>query len=90
MTSSDPAEALAVLDGVISELAAYDGVNAVSYNELLETRIAENDDDNSDIYESSRAAFSTLDYYQAIPVFDKIGRHISFHDVMVGRGRLRN
>ena len=28
---SDPAEALAVLDGVVTTLAAYDGVNTVSY-----------------------------------------------------------
>ena len=79
-----PADAIAFLDSVIDALGAYTGVDTVTYNELMEERFAENDDDNTDIDGYDRSAFSVVDYYQAIPVFDEILSHVTLHPVKVG------
>ena len=44
--ATDPQEAIALLDTVVETLQDYEGVDTVSYNELLESRFVENDDDN--------------------------------------------
>ena len=44
--ATDPQEAIALLDTVVETLQGYEGVDTVSYNELLESRFVENDDDN--------------------------------------------
>ena len=80
---TNPAERLAFLDGVIIRLEAFDSVESVSYNELIEARFAENDDDNSAISGLDRTPFSIIDYYQAIPAFDALGHHVDFNFVTV-------
>lgn len=79
----DPTDAIAFTDSVIHALSAYAGVDTVTYNELLEERFAENDDDNTEIDGYDRSAFSVVDYFQAIPVFDEILSHVTLHPVKV-------
>jgi hypothetical protein len=80
---TNPAHRLATLDAVIIRLEDYDTVESVSYNELMEARFAENDDDNSAITGLDRTPFSVIDYYQAIPAFDDIGHELDFNFVTV-------
>jgi len=80
---ADPEAAVAVLEAVITVLSGYPDVEQVSYNELLEARFAENEDDNTDISEYNRAAHGMIDYYQAIPVFDAILSHTNLNPVKV-------
>jgi hypothetical protein len=70
--ATDPQEAIAFLDTVVESLQSYEGVDTVSYNELLESRFVENDDDNCGYGGDLRCPFAAIDYYQAIPVFDKV------------------
>jgi len=70
--SPAPNTAIALLNLVIDLLEAYDGVAHATYNELLEMRFAENDDDNTEITGYDRAAYGMIDYFQAIPVFDEV------------------
>ncbi len=70
--SAAPNLAIALLNLVITMLETFDGVAHATYNELLELRFAENDDDNTEITGTDRAAYGMIDYYQAIPVFDEV------------------
>jgi subtilisin family serine protease len=81
--ATDPQEAIALLDTVAETLQSYEGVDTVSYNELLESRIVENDDDNSRYNGDDRCAFSVIDYYQAIPIFDHVLQQTALSDVTV-------
>lgn len=78
-----PAAAIATLDAVIDALAAYPGVEQISYNELLEERFAENDDDNTEVAGFDRAAYGMIDYFQAIPAFDEVMSGSSLSPVKV-------
>jgi subtilisin family serine protease len=80
---TDPEAAIARLDAVISSLAGYAGVVTAGYNELLTARAIENDDDNCDITQYDRCPFAVIDYYQAIPVFDRVMTHVNLSDVTV-------
>ncbi len=80
---TDSEAAMSRLDAVCDALRAYEGVDTVGYNELLAGRAVENDDDNSDSERSDRCAFAVMDYYQAIPIFDEVMRHVNLSDVTV-------
>jgi len=82
-SAADPQEAIALLDTVIATLEGYEGVDTVSYNELLESRFAENDDDNSRYHGDDRCPFAVIDYYQAIPIFDQVLQQSALSDVSV-------
>ncbi len=81
--ATDPQEAIALLDTVVETLQDYEGVDTVSYNELLESRFVENDDDNCKYNGDDRCPFAVIDYYQAIPIFDKVLQQTVFNDVTV-------
>lgn len=81
--STDPAASLAALDAVMEQLRTYPGVATVGYDELLAGRAVENSDDNSAITGYDRCALSVIDYYQAIPLFDRVMPHVSLSDVTV-------
>lgn len=80
---ADPAASIAALDAVMEQLRAYPDVATVGYNELLTDRAVENDDDNSGIVEYDRCALAVIDYYQAIPLFDRVMPHVALSDVTV-------
>lgn len=67
------------LDTVITSLRSYPRVETVSYNEPLEFSALENDDDNSGITRRNRCALASIDYYQAIPIFDAVRSHLHFN-----------
>jgi len=81
--AASPAMAIATLNIVMAVLGAYDGVADVSYNELLEERFVENDDDNTDMPGFDRAAYGMIDYFQAIPAFDEVLAATSLSPVKV-------
>jgi len=81
--NTDPQMAIETLDQVIEALRGYERVDTVSYNELLELNFVENDDDNSDFNGHDRCAFATIDYYQAIPIFDQVMPHLTLNEVTV-------
>lgn len=81
---ADPVTAIAALDAAIAEVQAYPGVESVSYNELLDAYFAENEDDNSEVTSADRGAFATVDYYQAIPVFDEVLQGVALNPIKVG------
>ncbi len=80
----DAVSAIAALDAAIEEVQGYPGVETVSYNELLDAYFAENEDDNTEVTGADRGAFATVDYYQAIPVFDEVLRTLVLNPVKVG------
>lgn len=81
---TDAQRAVARLDPVIAAVKAYGGVLSASYNSVFRFTIAENEDDNSSIHGTSRSAYSVIDYYQAVPIFDAIRTSLSFSPVVVG------
>ncbi len=80
---SDPERAYGMLVSVMAALRAYEGVDTVLANELFGSRAAENDDDNCAITGQDRSALAIIDYYQAMPVFDKVFNYLSLHPVSV-------
>lgn len=81
--SIDPTASIAVLDSVMERLRAYSNVATVGYNEVLNGRAVENSDDNSAIMRYDRCALAAIDYYQAIPLFDRAMSHVALSDVTV-------
>ena len=80
---SDPESAYGRLVSVMAALRDYEDVDTVLANELLGSRAAENDDDNCAITGQDRSALAIIDYYQAMPVFDKVFNYLSLHPVSV-------
>lgn len=81
--ATDPQDAIETLDSVIEALAGYERIDTVTYNELMEPYFVENDDDNSSFREEERCAFSVIDYYQAIPIFDEVISNVMLNPVTV-------
>ena len=80
---TDPDAALARLDTVIAALGNYAGGVTAGYNVLLTGRAVENNDDNTAIVGRDRCALAVLDYYQAIPVLDRVLSQVTLSDVAV-------
>ena len=81
--NTDPQMAIDTLNQVIEDLRGYERVDSVTYNELMKPYFAENDDDNTDFFFDDRCPFATLDYYQAIPIFDEVLPHLTLSPVTV-------
>lgn len=80
---ADAAAAVAALEAVMAQLRAYPGVVSVGYNEVLTGRAVENSDDNSAVMGYDRCALASIDYYQAIPLFDRVMPHVNLGDVTI-------
>ena len=80
---ADPAASMAALNAIMEQLRAYPDLVTVGYNEVLTSRAVENSDDNSAITQYDRCALAAIDYYQAIPLLDRVMPHVSLSDVTV-------
>ena len=84
---TDPDSALVRLREARDTILQVPEVDTVAFNFLMETRThggMEPNDDNSHFSNDLRPALAAIDYYQAIPIFDRILTPSILSDVRVG------